>query len=458
MDIKIVLIGAGSQEFGPASIRDVLLSDVLAEANVHLVLMDIKEETLEGHKTYTENIAKQLNRELTISTTNSLDEALEGADYVISAIELDRYFFWSQDFHIPRKYGFKQVYGENGGPGGIFHALRNFEPTTNIVEAIKRNCPDALLLNYTNPLPKLTQLISTHSDVKTIGLCHGVVYGKLQLARLLEMDVNDIEAYASGLNHFTWFESIRHKSTGEDLYPLLKEKEHQANWLSDWDEIALSRILFRTYGLFPSPGTNHIGEYVRWAAPLLSSSRMQYFYDPKTLNPWESNDIPPYLYNLNVNPTHLPLHGKMEQAYYDNQPKDESIICGSGELAIPIIEGLSFGIKHELAAINIRNDNSLVPGLDEETVIEVPATVDENGLQAIGMKRLPEGPLALLRTQASINKLLVQAYHEKSRDVLLQALMLDPYVDSYHNVVHMINEFFETQKDYLPPLEWSGKN
>lgn len=456
MKLKVVLVGAGSQEFGPASIRDVLLSDILFESDLHLVLMDIKADALEGHKTYTEDIAKKLDRTLTISTTTSLDEALVEADYVISAIEIRRHFYWAQDFHIPRKYGYQQIYGENGGPGGLFHALRNFGPTIDIVKAMERHCPDAILLNYTNPLPKLTQLITTTSKIKTIGLCHGVFQGKKQVASLLQMDVNDLEAYASGTNHFTWFESIKDKRTGEDLYPKLKEMEAKANWLHDWDEIALSRLLFRIYGLFPSPGSNHIGEYIRWATPLLASSRLQYFYDPKAGDPWEKREIPPFLYNLNVNPTHVPQYGPLKEAYYYHpEEKDPDEICGSGELAIPIIEGLSFGTHHDLAAINIPNTESYVPGIDSHAVIEIPATVGPDGLKPITMQRLPEGPMALIRTQCSIHTLLVDAYVNKSRDILLQALMLDPMMDNYHNAVPMINEFFEQQKDFLPDMHWS---
>ena len=136
MPLKIVLIGAGSQEFGPASIRDVLLSEILARRDIHLVLMDKNATELPGHLRYARDIAARLGRQTHLSATTDLSEALEGADFVISAIEVRRYFYWSQDFHIPRKYGFRQIYGENGGPGGLFHALRNFSPMEEIVREI----------------------------------------------------------------------------------------------------------------------------------------------------------------------------------------------------------------------------------------------------------------------------------------------------------------------------------
>ena len=452
--IKIVLIGAGSKEFGPATTRDVLLSDVLARGEIHLELMDINPAELKAHQKYAEEIAARLDRKLKITHTTELEKALEGADYVISAIEIRRYFYWSQDFHIPRKYGFKQIYGENGGIGGLFHALRNFTPTEEIVKKMEAICPDAILLNYTNPLTKLSELINRTTKIRFIGLCHGVFMGKGQIADLLERDVNSIRAYASGLNHFSWFHSIEDLD-GNDLYPELIERERNAHWLADWDEIALSRTLFRVFGLYPSPGTNHIGEYVRWASPFLASQHLQYFYDPKGNDPWKDENVPTYLYNLNTNPTHTPFNPKDPMvALYNNEEQDPNAICGSGELAIPIIEGLSFDEKQELGAVNIPNTELYVPGLPGDSIVEVPAAVSKSGIEAMHMPELPTAAIAMLHTQTAINKLLVEAYQEKSKNKLLQAVLLDPTVDSYQNAVHCIDELCDLQSDVLPAMSW----
>lgn len=455
--LKIVIVGAGSREFGPATINDVLLSDALCAKDLHLELMDVSDRTLPEHQAYAERVAKKLNRDLKITNTTDLDKALDGADYVITAIEIKRYFHWAQDFHIPRKYGFRQIYGENGGPGGLFHALRNFGPTLHIAGAMERNCPDALLLNYTNPLTKLSEALTRLSSVKMIGLCHGVFYGKKQVCRLLEMEMEDLEAYATGLNHITWFQSIKDRKTGEDLYPRLKERERKAHWLSDWDDIALSRMMMRVFGLYPSPGANHIGEYVRWSEEFLASSALQFFYDPQDGHPWEGGKMPTWIYNLSDHPTDTKLFADNEagQDSRTEQRKNELMeqTYPSGELAIPIIEGLACGVTHDLAAINITNRGYL-PGIEEDAVVEVPAVVNADGLHPMNMDRLPEGILAILRQQASINKLLVEAYKERSRNKLLQALLLDPTTHSYRQSIDLINEMFTLQADFLPPLEW----
>ncbi len=456
MTLHIVLVGAGSREFGPATTADLLLSDAICERELRLTLMDLDAPGLERTRAFASACAEALGRDPAIETTTSLDEALDGADYVILSIERGRYFYWSQDFHIPRKLGFRQVYGENGGPGGLFHALRNMGPCVEVARAMDRLCPDAWLLNYTNPLTKLCEQLARSSDVRTVGLCHGVFGGMEQVAALLGRPVEEIEFEASGLNHFTWFNSIRDRETGEDLYPELRERERAAHWLSSWDEIALSRTLFRAFGLYPSPGANHIGEYLGWAQDFLASSPLQFFYDPAELDPWTEGRVPPWIYNLEESPTDVPFghptaEGRLRPG--DRSRVDPTAPTPSGELAIPLIEGLSCGVSRRLDAIDVPN-RGYVPGLPEGVVVEVPAIADGTGLAPVETPELPEGVLGLLRPQVSIHRLLCEAFEEGSRDKLLQALLLDPTTPSYRNAVCLIDELCELQKDVLPPLEW----
>lgn len=457
MKPNIVLIGAGSREFGPATVVDILLSEVLADLDVSVTLMDVDAQALEETRSFAEALAKSRGRELRVSTTTTLEAALAGAEFVVMAIEARRYFYWSQDFHIPRTYGFQQIYGENGGPGGLFHALRNMVPVLDVARAMERLCPSAWLLNYTNPLTKLCEAQSRLTKIMSVGLCHGVFAGMHQVAALLERPVESLEIRSAGLNHFTWFTEIRDRATGLDLYPELRDRERRAHWLHDFDEIALSRILFRSFGLFPSPGANHIGEYVRWASDFLPSQDMQFFHDPAEGDPWKDDKIPPWIYNLRDRPTDTPLfqpprEGRLKPS--PNRGLDIDDPQPSGELAIPIIEGLLGGARHELAAVNVTNVGEWVPGLPSDAVVEVPAGVTGEGLEPVATPRLPEPVLALLRTQCSINRILVEAYESGSRNTLLQALLLDPTTHSYSSAVRLIDEMCERQGDALPPLEW----
>ena len=427
MGIRIAIVGAGSISFGPCMIRDIYLSDALNEAGVELALMDTIPEHLPEMEKYARQVAELLGRSVRISATTNLDEALKGAGYVITAIEVQRYLYWAQDFHLPRHYGFMQVYGENGGPGGLFHALRNMGPMLQIARRMEALCPEAILLNFTNPESKLCQALTMLTRIQTYGLCHGFAMGRDQLAMVLQMPVEEFDTAACGMNHFTWFQTIRSRSTGEDLYPLLREKERQADPLAHWDEMALCRICLRVFGLWPSPGANHIGEYLRWAQEYLASSALQYYYDPTDGHPWETGNVPRFVYSLGDKPTEVPMfpeeahenavpaHGK---PVYEMDPRP------SGELAVPIMEALSRGIRHELGAVILPN-RGVVPGMDDDIAIEAPAVADGNGVRPIEMQPLPEAITALLRVQGSIQKLLVEAYVERSRRKLLQALLLD---------------------------------
>jgi len=447
MSIKIAIIGVGSRSFGPAMIRDIVLSDALAEAGTDLMLVDIIPERAEEMAAYARHAAQQCQKTLSVTPTIDLDRALDQAHFVITAFEVDRFRYWTQDFHIPRHYGFRQVFGENGGIGGLFHALRNMGPMVDIARKMEHYCPEALLLNFANPEHKLCEAVSRLTGITAIGLCHGYFMGLHQLATILNRPTEDIEAHAYGMNHFTFFTDLRDRGTGEDLYPALRVRERRGDWLADWHEIGLARILFRRFGLWPSPAANHYGEYIRWADEFVASE-LQFFYDPRDGSPWETGDIPDFVYSLSgdqttrpwVRPTPVP------------ERLEDAPLAPSGELAVPIIEGVACGIARTLEAVNLPNEGAL-PNLPDTMVIEGPAAVDENGVRLLHTRPLPEGIAALLRTQASIHQLLVEAFSEHSKDKLLQAILLDPTVDSYRRAVACMEHLLSLQHNQLPRLD-----
>ncbi|NLH99663.1 MAG: alpha-galactosidase [Chthonomonadales bacterium] len=448
--VKFALIGAGSRSFGPSSVRDILLSDLLAEAGIHLVLVDKLADRLDEALGYAQRVAERLSRRCAIEATTNLDRALDGASFVVKAIEVDRFLYWTQDFHIPRHYGFRQVFGENGGPGSLFHALRNMGPTVEIARAMERCCPDALLLSFTNPEHKLCEAVSRCTSITAFGLCHGVFMGLHQIAGILGVPVETLDAKACGINHFTWFQSIRDRQSGEDLYPRLRAAEAEGDWLSDWHEIGLARILFRRYGLWPSPAANHYGEYIGWADEFVASE-LQYFYDPEDGHPWETGRIPEFVYSLSGDKTTRPWRKPDPQA----SSPDDAPLRPSGELAVPIMEAVACGIRRDLDAVNMPNRGA-IPNLPDDMVVEVPAVADGDGVRAVQMEPLPEAIAAMLRTQGSINKLLVEAFSERSRAKLLQAILLEPTVNSYRNAVAMMNEMLRLQASILPPMSPLG--
>ncbi|MCD6416459.1 MAG: alpha-galactosidase [Planctomycetes bacterium] len=445
-DVKIAIVGAGSASFGPGTVRDVLLSEPLKERSVELALMDIADESLERAVEFARWLKEKLGHDAQISATTDLRTALDGADYVVAAIEVKRALYWSMDFHVPRWYGSSQVYGENGGPGGIFHALRNMGPMVRIAKTMEDVCPQGVLLNYTNPESKLCEAITRLSGIKAVGLCHGIHEGISHAARVLGMESEELEVKACGINHFTWFQEIKDKRTGEDLYPRLRQRDREGDLLSDWHNIGMDRILLRRFGLWPSPAPNHYGEYVRWASEFVCAE-VQYFYDPADGHPWETGNIPHFIYSLGGEPTNCPLEGPTQKP---SSPK-EAPMKPTGELGVPIMEALTCGEKRRLPAINVPNQGT-IPNLPEDMVVEAPAEADADGLRTVPCEPLPEGIAALLRVQGSIHKLLVEAFAEKSRDKLIQAVLLDPTIDSYRNAIAMVDEMLRLQADILPEL------
>ena len=455
---KFAIVGAGSISFCPATLSDILLSRPFAEVELEIALMDIAEEALRVSEVFCREAAASIGRKLVLTATTDLEAALDGADFVVTAIEKDRYKWWSMDFHIPRRYGFRQVYGENGGPGGMFHTLRNLGPMLEIARTMERVCPDAWLLNYTNPEAKLVEAISKLTRIKVVGLCHGEQMGMDQLAEFLQLPKDEIEAEAVGLNHFGWFTKVVRKADGADLYPLLREKERSIDWLAHWDEFGLSRLMFRTFGLWPYPGTNHIGEYLAWSDEMLASTKIQYFFDPAEHDPWQDGKLPEFVYSFSSNPTSRPLFPEQkpfagDPGFHRSFSFTERGLSGSNEYGIPIAEAIAFDRPVRIGAVNMAN-RGYVPGLPEGMAVELPAMVDGAGIHPVRTAALPTAVTAMIAQQGAIHSLLIEAYAEQSKNKLLQAMLIDPTVSNYHNAVALIDEMCLRQQDILPALHW----
>jgi len=465
--VKFAIIGAGSISFCPGTVTDILQNESFKQVDVEIYLMDIAPEALALSRNYCEGLAKRLNRSVKIDASTDLHRALHGADFVITAIEKERYHYWSQDFHIPRRYGFRQVYGENGGPGGMFHTLRNLPPMLEIARAMEKECPNAWMLNYTNPEAKLVEALYDLTKIKAVGICHGEVMGAYPLSLFLQMPMERIGYRCVGLNHFGWYTKIWDKETGEDLYPKLREGDRNGKPLAHWEEYAIMRTMFRVYGLWPYPGTNHIGEYMAWSDGFMASPNLQFYFDPLTDDPWGTRKPPEFVYSIDYNPTgHLPFpdededeendeprEAELAKGEYEKAFDPEKEIEGSGEYGIPIAEAIFFDKPAEFAALNIPNDGC-AKDLPLGMVIEVGAKVDGKGIHPLPCDPLPRAVAQMISVQGTIHKLVIEAYAEKSRLKLLQAVLLDPTVSNYHNAVCMINEMCELQKDALPQLNW----
>ena len=359
-----------------------------------------------------------------ISSTTDREEALQGADFVIVSIAIDRVKMWKQDFAIPQKYGIKHVLGENVGPGAVFHTMRNLPIILDICKDIERICPDALLINFTNPESRLCMAIKKYTNVLAVGLCHQINAGIEIVSTILDIDREHIDVKAWGINHFTWIFDIRDKRTGDDLYPLFREKE--ATYNSEYEK--LSRFLFRHYGLFPTSGDGHLGEFFPYAHEFIAADG----YDFEKYEKRRQNIV-----------------STLDGVISGEVPIDDKLVSPSGEKAFNIIKGIMYNTNELLESVNIPNDG-YISNLPADAIVEVPAVISGNGVIGLALGELPRGIAALCRTQVDVQHLVVDAGVQGDRGLVIQALLTDPNIPSANAALKIYDELMEINKPYLP--------
>lgn len=275
---KIVLIGAGSMIFGSGAVANIMASEVLEESTV--CLHDINTKSLElMHQACQSAIDEQKSNITLESTTNRLN-ALKNATFIINSIEVTpRFDFMDMDYNIPLKLGCKQVSGENGGPGGLFHSLRVIPPILEICKDIRKVCPSAFIINFSNPMSRVCLAIKRKfPSLKLVGLCHEFMFCKLYLPPMLGTPYSNLEIKAGGLNHFGVILEIKYRDTGEDAYPEIRKKgpEYIKN-IQLWDT-NLTAFILEKYGYLPYTYDSHYGEYMRWAWDLSDIEKVRGFW------------------------------------------------------------------------------------------------------------------------------------------------------------------------------------
>lgn len=449
---KVVVIGAGSKSFSTKLIHDLVLDrDLLGNAQLEVVLVDVEAKKLQEMLAY----AKQCNRlkqaGIRFAARQDRREALTGADFVILSVAVKRMALWEQDFRVPISFGFKHITGENGGPGSLFHALRNFNVILPICRDIERICPEAMLLNFTNPEARILTAILTLTKINAVGLCHGFREFHELTARVLDRPLEELDIRTAGMNHFFACFRILDKKTNEDLKPQFEQRVSENPDLLQ----PLAGHLWRTFGVLGMNSDDHIGEYIRYAHEHVGTRWLFGRENRKVLaaeddvaltdvyDAWRfKRDLAEYLDSGDREYQKEVLSGKQVPA--------ESAITSSGELAVAIIGDILLNRKILRPAVNVLNTEGYIENLSREGCIEVPAVVDAGGIHPEHIGSLPEGFAAQIRIQHSIQKLLVEAFARKSKQLLLQALLLDPVVDSSIKAEQMLNYMLEIQAEYLP--------
>lgn len=427
---RIVLIGAGSVEFTRNIVADLCSFDEL-HGELTLALHDIDDERLGYAARAAESIVRRTDAGYPVEAHAERRPALEGADYAINEIQVGGYRATLTDFEIPKKYGLRQTIADTIGIGGIFRGLRTIPVMVGIGNDMAELCPDAVLLNYTNPMAMVPWSVYAGTPFSNVvGVCHSVRDTHAFLARTVGIPEEQIAFRTAGFNHQAFVLEFRHRSTGEDLYPRIRETV-------DADPEGLGRRvrveIFRRFGYFPTESSEHSSEYVPWF--LRHDEQIERF----------RTEIDEYVRRSDENL----LEWERTKGLLD--AGEELEIHPPSELASEIIHSLETGTLREVYT-NVRNDG-LIEGLPDDCCVEVPTLVDKNGVQPTRIGPLPPQCLALNRTFLNVVELTVRAALEGRRDLVYAAALLDPNTAATlttEQIVAMCDDLIEAQGELLP--------
>jgi len=429
---KIVLMGAGSLQFGLSSVGNILESKSLFGSTI--CLHDINEDALNLTYQACKSAIEERKLDFLIESTLDRKEALKNATFIINSIEVaPRFELLDMDFSVPQYYGCKQITGENGGPGGFFHSLRIIPPILEICEDIMKICPNAFLINFSNPMTRICLAIHRKfPHLKFAGLCHEYIHFMPIIKNLLNKPISDLDIKAGGFNHFGVILDIKYRDTKKDVYPEIRKKgpkylrsiEVGPVLDSGFDLIA---DILEIYGYLPYTPDSHYGEYLGWA--------------------WEKADIHGVRQFIKDYETHLLSQFKRLKRLIE-KGKGAKFVKSDEESAIPIIEGIINDANLREPSVNIPNDG-IITNIPREAIVECPVLIDKKGVHGIDLGDYPKGLATFLCTQYSIQDLTVETILQHSKDLALQTLLADPVIETTWQAKNILEEMLSLQKKYL---------
>ena len=436
--MKITFMGAGSTVFARNVIGDCLCTEALRDAT--FALYDIDGQRLRESETILEAMRRAKGGHGRIECylgTEQRREALRGADFVVNAIQVGGYDPCTViDFEIPKKYGLRQTIADTLGIGGIMRALRTIPVMEDFARDMAEVCPDAWLLNYTNPMAMLTGYMLRYTPVKTVGLCHSVQVCSETLLRNLGMEdrLEGRQEKIAGINHMAWLLEIKDRA-GKDLYPEIRER--MGAKMADpnfYDKVRLDYI--RHFGYYCTESSEHNAEYNPFYIKRAYPELIQRYNIPLDEYPrrcvgqirsWKDDFA-------NITAESLRDHTR------------------SNEYASHIMEAIAGGKTISIGG-NVLNRGGLISNLPQEACVEVPCLVNRAGVQPCYVGELPVQCAAMNMTNINVQLLTIEAARTRKRDHIYQAAMLDPHTAaelSIDDIRAMVDELIEAHGDYLP--------
>lgn len=448
MPYRFVMIGAGSF-FTDAITEGLCRARALFDGS-RFVLVDASPERLALSLARNQKIVAESGADIQFESTTDRRRALDGCDYVITACEKERVRYWIQDLEIPRRYGVEQYMGENGGPGGQAHALRNISMFMDICADMRELCPQAWLMNFTNPMSFVCTYFHRYSGVRAVGFCHQVHGSMGVVAEMLGFEPGELQVISGGVNHFNWLLDLRRRSTGESyMETFLARVRRSPYWKKIHKNIPPQKLtleILNTFGLYPVGYDDHICEY------------LPFFYPPEQ---WKDLGYTPRLEGLKKEYRaqrkrqkagfaqqqqaetrarsefyHVPFPRDGNHPYYQEQPTE-------------VIEALESGNALPLTSVVIPN-NGAIDNLPAAAVVDIPGIVTGGEVRGIHVGPLPPFAMELCRRQITIHELITAAAVEGDRQKIVQAMALDPYVQTMEQARKITAAFLRAYKEELP--------
>ncbi len=456
---KVTFIGAGSTVFAKNLMGDIWSYPELAEATI--CLMDIDEKRLGQSAQVARHIIGALGNNPTVETTTDRQEALRGADYVVCMIQVGGYEPATViDFELPKKYGLRQTIGDTLGIGGIMRGLRTIPVLIDIARDMEAICPEALLINYANPMCMNQWALSRASDIRTVGLCHSVPGTAHELARDIGLPYGDINYLVAGINHMAFYLKFERRETGEDLYPLIAQVAENGS-VPKWNRVRYE--MFKRLGYFVTESSEHFSEYVPYFIKESAPELIERFNIPldEYIERCKAGIVSWQLLEKAEAEGRIPEEAEIMAALEGINPmhKEWTVrsirslkeVERSVEYGSLIIHSMETGEARTIYG-NVPNDG-VIDNLPSGCCVEVPCLVDANGIQPTRIGEIPPQLAALMRTNVNVQALTVEAALTGKREHIYHAAMLDPHTSAeltLDEIWALVDELIAAHGDYLP--------
>ncbi|WP_308638033.1 alpha-glucosidase/alpha-galactosidase [Paenibacillus silvisoli] len=438
MSFKVAFIGAGSIGFTRGLLRDLLA--VPEFRDIEIAFTDINAHNLDMVTQLCQRDIQENGLNIQIQSTTDRREAVRDAKYVLTVVRIGGLEAFQHDVDIPLKYGVDQCVGDTLCAGGIMYGQRGIAAMLDICKDIREVArPDVLMLNYANPMAMLTWACNKYGGVRTIGLCHGVQGGHHQIAAVLGLKKQEVDIICAGINHQTWYVSVKHNGvdkTGDLLEAFENHPEFQKT-----EKVRIDML--RRFGYYSTESNGHLSEYVPWYR-----KRADEIQDWIDLGVWINGETGGYLRvcteGRNWFETDFPNWMKGDPYVYSAEKRSE-------EHGSYIIEGLETGRLYR-GHFNVVN-NGVITNLPDDAIIEAPGYVDANGINMPVVGDLPLGCAAVCNVSISVQRLAVEAAVRGDDNLLRQAMMMDPLVGAVCNpkeIWQMVDEMLAAQEKWLP--------